>query len=238
MRHARLAALILGFTNAAWAQHDTSVDVTATLATAYVWRGLALTDGPVIQPGVTVGYAGASFNLWANGDLDDVNGTEGRINEIDYTLDYAFTAGRATYSLGLIRYTFPNTAFDETLELYAGAGFAVAGSPSIKLFRDVEAVDGLYGSVGVSHGVPLSADHSLDIGVTLAFASAEYATAYYAGAGAGLTDLCVSAGYSLPLPGDSRLTFAVTYASLLGDAADAVGADPYTVLAVAYAAGF
>ena len=106
---------------------STALDL--SYVTKYVWRGIPVTSESVFQPSFTVAHSsGTSANVWANMDVTDVNGLSGEVNEIDYTLDYSWEDGFASLSAGFIRYTFPNTPFTATSEVYAGAGFDVAFS--------------------------------------------------------------------------------------------------------------
>lgn len=87
----------------------------------YVWRGINTVDGDVLQPSGTLRYGGLSFNVWANMDLDNVNGQSGDFTEIDLTLDYTWSMDFVDLSVGRIYYTFPHSGqAPSTIEIYAG----------------------------------------------------------------------------------------------------------------------
>lgn len=54
----------------------------------YVWRGLALSDGPVLQPSAWVSLAGFTLTPLANFAFREGDAPAG-FNEVDFTLDYS-----------------------------------------------------------------------------------------------------------------------------------------------------
>ncbi len=54
----------------------------------YVWRGLALSDGPVLQPSAWVSLAGFTLTPFANFAFREDDAPAG-LNELDFTLDYS-----------------------------------------------------------------------------------------------------------------------------------------------------
>ena len=77
--------------------------VSAAFLSQYVWRGYELSkDSLVIQPSITVGYAGFEANLWGNLDTDDkyTGAEKTKWNETDLTLFYTYDLGPAKLSGG------------------------------------------------------------------------------------------------------------------------------------------
>jgi hypothetical protein len=210
----------------------------------YVWRGLPLTDDPALQPAFTVGCTGASLNVWANVDLTDVNDNQSEANELDLTLDYTFAVDVVECSVGAIFYTFPNTDFESTTEVYLGASFDVPASPSVRLYRDVGESDGLYATVGAGCGVPLPGDLTLDLALTLGFGDAENDDFYYRTDAAAVTDLLLTVGTTFELAdGALSITPSLAFATLLDgdivDAADAADVETsHFVVGIAVSYGF
>jgi uncharacterized protein (TIGR02001 family) len=149
----------------------------------YVWRGILLTDGPVFQPAATLGYKGASINIWGNLDLDNVNDNAGEFNEIDLTLDYTHAIKEFSLSGGLIYYDFPNTEFRSTLELYVAAGVDILLQPSISVYFDVDQAQGIYGTLDLSHSFDLadsdSVSCSVDLATSVGLGSSQYVDFYF-----------------------------------------------------------
>ncbi|MDI6739216.1 MAG: hypothetical protein QME74_02510 [Candidatus Edwardsbacteria bacterium] len=58
----------------------------------YLWRGIALSPGRVIQPTAWLGKGNATVTLWANCDIGSAAANPG-MNEIDVTVDYQMLPG-------------------------------------------------------------------------------------------------------------------------------------------------
>ena len=229
----------VAFPAGARAEAELSWSLDASLNTMYVWRGAVLTDGAVLQPGVNFGASGLSLSIWANMDLDDVNGNSGEMNEVDYTVGYDFDAGQdgmVGVSLGVLRYEYPNTAFPGTTEVFAGASFDVPGSPSVTLYKDVDEVKGFYVSLGGSYAF---GETEIEAGFALGIGDDKHNAATY-GADGGVSDFALTVTYSVPgLPEGQSLGVSLAYAALVGDVADAVGTDTSNaILGVAYSLEF
>lgn len=189
----------------------------------YLWRGLLLTDGPVLQPSATVAWYRFSFNIWGNLDLDDANNMSGEFNEVDYTIDYSTEVfGPLDGSVGFIVYDFPNTPFATTTEFYVGLGLDVPLSPSLTAYFDIDEVDGIYLNGSIGHSVELpevieSVSASLDLGLNVGWGNDKHNTAYYGSNTSGFTDMGISA--SLPITIGEHVTVApsLTYTTILND---------------------
>ena len=186
------------------------------LLNKYVWRGILLTDGPVLQPAVTFSTGHIKFNTWANVDLDQANGQASDINELDYTLDYTFSFSSHSLCLGSITYTFPNTKFDATTEVFLQFATEAALSPTLTVYRDLDEADGTYLSFGAGYEFPLKAwNTDLEISAAFGWGSANHNRFYYGVAGGAVTDLSLTASLPLSFSNSFSLTPAVGYAGLL-----------------------
>lgn len=181
-----------------------SVSADFTVASKYVWRGLVLTDDPVLQPSLTLDYKSLNLNVWGNTDLTDANGTPGEINELDYTLSYAFAVKNVNLTLGVIQYTFPHTGYEPTTEIYGTAGLDMLLSPTVNIYYDVDEVGGVYGTVGISHSFPLGEVYkgispSLDLSGSVGYGSSNYNEGYFGVDSSGFVDLLLTAGLAIPI---------------------------------------
>ena len=208
------AGLVVGgiFASAVPAAAQTTVGADASLFSSYVWRGLSLTNKPVLQPDLYVtfpaGKASVTVGGWANIDLgqyDDVNddisesGGLSSFNfaEFDPWAEVSFPVGeKTTLTGGITAYIYPNDvdvapngglgSDANTVELYAKAAFDVLLSPKLSMWYDVDKINGAYFEAAVSHTIPASEK----VGIVL-------------GAIAGL-----SAGQGVPDSGDDSFNFA------------------------------
>jgi hypothetical protein len=146
----------------------------------YVWRGINTVDGGVFQPSATVAYGGLSFNVWANMDLDDVNGQSGDFTEYDLTMDYSWTWKPVDLSVGTIHYTFPHSDAPSTTELYAGLSLDLPLSPGLTVYHDVDEADGAYIALSAGHALEDIWKPAEDVSVSVALdASVAYGTSSY-----------------------------------------------------------
>lgn len=186
-----LATLATGLPGALPAQVTLGAD--AGVFSAYVWRGLSLTNRPVLQPDgwLSVPVAGGSFLLsgWANVDLgryDDASdelsegGGTGSLNvtEVDLTAEYGHgLGGGVTGAVGAILYLFPNDAgFTDDLNTTEIYGRLQASklplAPKVTVWYDVNKVKGAYIEANLSQGLPIKA-LPVTIGATAAFSAGQ-----------------------------------------------------------------
>ncbi len=104
------------------------VDVTVDVASAYVFRGDTLNDGPVIQPGLEVALPyGLTLGVWGNFDLDDYDGAleDNQFSEIDIYLEYALPINidGLDVSIGYTEYTYPGAEGKADREFGLGFGY-------------------------------------------------------------------------------------------------------------------
>ena len=134
-------AALLGVVTPAAAQTSFGWDV--ALYSKYVWRGLSLTNKPVIQPdlwvAVPVGGAAITVGGWANiepvkydgaNDISEGGGAAGPdLTEFDWWADISKTVGLATITVGATGYIYPNdfglTKGANTIEIYGKLGIDV-----------------------------------------------------------------------------------------------------------------
>lgn len=217
---------------AADADKDWTAELTFDYYSKYIWRGINLTDDPVLQPSLTLGWKGFSVNLWGNLELTDVNDENDRFTEYDYTIDYSGSWGKVNYSVGLIRYHFPHTDVAGTTELYAGLGLDVPLSPTLTVFKDVDEIHGTYTQFAVSHTFENVLQFSetltanLDLGASVSYSDHDFNRGYTGTNGSGLHDLTLSAGLPFAIGEHWTVTPSVNWSQLLDhEIRDAVSDD-------------
>ena len=179
-------ALALALVTARPLSAQVSVGVDLGAYSAYVWRGLTFTSGPVLQPdlwlSVPIGgnasfTAGGWFNVEIGkydnpqDDLSESGGTSSlNVAEFDWWGEFGTSVGNATITLGATGYRFPNdagfTKVFNTIEVYAKVGLGTVLSPNFQAYYDVDNVKGLYLQGSVSHGLALSPSFTLTLGAT------------------------------------------------------------------------
>jgi hypothetical protein len=224
---------------AAEAEASLSVDALS----AYVWRGQVLNDEAVLQPSLTVAKGGFSINWWGSLNLtDNVTEDAGEFSEHDIGVTYASTCPftGADVSLGVVRYDFPNAAVAEatgvdalvksTEEAQLTVGFGdCPAEPKLLVAYDFGEAEGFYGKLSISHSFEANKQASVDLGASVAYATADYNAYYFGVDDDALNDATVSLAVPIALTDALSVSPTVTYAKLLDsdiqDGAEAIYGD-------------
>lgn len=198
---------------------------------SYLWRGMTLQDAAVLQPEVSASFGGLGLSVWGNLDADDADGASG-FNEYDVTLSYGVGLPVASLDFGFIYYALPDASEQNTAEAYASASAGVLLSPTLTVYRDVDAVDGWYWEAGVSHGLPLSPAANVELAARLGAGSDHYLQCYFPAAvskaleegttASSLTDLAFTLGVPWNPAPMATVTPSVTWSTLMDDASASV----------------
>ncbi|MCF7854819.1 MAG: MipA/OmpV family protein [Candidatus Pacebacteria bacterium] len=231
IKRTALAAMVLVSAAVVAEERPVTIELGVDAVSNYVWRGQLLTDDPVLQPSVTVGYKGFSLNAWGSIDMTDVNevGDEDyRLQEVDYTLSYAFSSVEGLdLEGGVIHYDFPGTGFDATRELYGSAALSsMFLAPTLTVYYDFDEVDGVYANLGIGHAFEFrdSLEVSLDAG--LGWSDADYNGAYFGVDESAFQELAITASLDYSVTDRFGVSVFVGYSELLdGDIEDVVS-DP------------
>jgi uncharacterized protein (TIGR02001 family) len=86
-----------------------SVDVGATLASRYVWRGLDFGNAAAVQPSLSYSQGGFTIGAWGSFEMSP---TGGAVNENDLYASYAFDTDVGTFSVSVTDYYFSNPGND------------------------------------------------------------------------------------------------------------------------------
>jgi hypothetical protein len=142
----------------------------------YVWRGLALNDGPVLQPSAWVSLAGFTVTPWANFAFREDDAPAG-FNELDVTLDYSRDISDLTVTPSFSAYLYPNQAdAPPTGELALALSYAV-GPVRICTDHSVDliATPGAYfGDAGLSFDSDLVPDLTVEASAYAGWGSARF----------------------------------------------------------------
>jgi len=205
----------------AGAAHAVDLSASVDFASAYVFRGVTLNNGPVIQPGAEISgfpidekYGSLAVGIWANYDLNDEDGDGSDFSEVDYYLSYSLPIDALDVSVSYTEYN------------YSGGGTA---DKEIGLsFGKELGTNGFYSSVSFNYGVGgaiegdlyiLGAlDYETDLSEKLS-ASAGVTVGYLVSdSGAdGFNDAAASVGLGYALSDTWSLSGGLTYIAQLDD---------------------
>ncbi len=182
LRATALGILLAAPTRVVHAQ--TEIGAQVDLFSSYVWRGVSLTNKPVLQPDLWASFPAGNASItvggWANIDIgkydgdDDISESGGlsafNFAEFNPYAEVSFGTGKATLTGGIIGYIYPNDTDNglnsdfNTWEVYGKVGFDVPFAPEISLYYDIDKVNGAYLEAAGSHSLPLGENHTLDLG--------------------------------------------------------------------------
>ena len=145
----------------------------------YVWRGLGFSQGAVMQPSLWVTARGATFSVWANRELESVDGPQ--LNEIDYCLSWEGKWHKAILEPCLQVYTYPDqqdspaTAMADLKISWPLGRLSVF---TIQSFDVHEYSGAYYGDVGLCYEKELSSRTRMESSISLGWASAKFNETY------------------------------------------------------------
>jgi hypothetical protein len=224
------AYVMAAFTITTFAEDQVEFTLSTDLYDKYIWRGQNINDDAVLQPAFGATYKGLTASVWGNLDLTDDSQTApdnaGEFSEFDYTLDYSFDLPEIdwlSFSVGAIYYRFPNTPYSPTTELYSGVSLSsVPLAPSIKLYRDVDEIDGSYVQLGLGHTFEKVVEWNekcycgLQLGASLGWGDAAYNDGYFGVDKDRLNDMTLSGGLCVQIY-DWMIKPSLNYATILDD---------------------
>jgi hypothetical protein len=204
------------------ANAQTTFGVDLDLFSSYVWRGLSLTNKPVLEPGVWVSFPAGNASIiaggWANidlgryddpSDISESGGTSAfNLAEFKPYAEVSFPVGQATLTGGVVGYIYPNddpgfTSDFNTWEIYGKAGLDAPLSPELSIYYDIDKIKGAYIEANISHSLAASEKVSIDLGAIAGFSAGQDADLddlgtpdadFFNFAENGLTHLDLSAG--------------------------------------------
>lgn len=219
---ATAAMILFSGTLAAAEETKPTAALDVSILSQYMWRGIDLSKhGVVIQPSMTMGYNGASLNLWGNFDTNNAAYDGAKYNETDVTLSYAMTFDLLTVSANYAYYALD--AVEDGQEVYVTASLNTLLSPTLTIYRDIAHTPSFFVLAGISHSLPIYDKTTLTLGATASY--------YYSDDSAltevGSTDKyrnfhngVVSATFNIPVNNYVTVKPTVSYSFPLSSAAD------------------
>jgi hypothetical protein len=107
----------------------------------YVFRGLPITEGPVLQPFLFTGYKRLTLDVFANMNLDAEDSNPGRVDEIDLDLYWTQPIGTLSATPGVSYYNYPlDEVSPQTAELFLLLSHPV-GPLQLELLNTVDVLE-------------------------------------------------------------------------------------------------
>ena len=209
-----MAALAVG------ASHAADVSAGVDFASAYVFRGVTLNDGLVMQPCAEISgfpidekYGSVAAGIWANYDINDI-GSGSEFSEVDYYISYSLPVEVVDIGLIYTSYTYPGAAggdSDREITLSFGKELGTNG-----VFTALSFNYGVGGAIEGDLYVLGALDYETDLSEKLS-ASAGVTVGYLISDGGvnGFNDATASAGLSYALNDTWSLSGGLVYIAQL-----------------------
>lgn len=162
--------LTLGAALSAHAETENSAGASVSVMSQYVWRGIAFSNGLVLQPSVDFNMGNLNVNMWSNIDMDPM-GTEqsSYYNETDLTIGYALPVEALDMAVGYIYYSLGDPELD-THEVYLTVGKELGPvTPYLNIYYDVDEGSGIYAMLGADYGMDINEKTALSIGAYVSY---------------------------------------------------------------------
>lgn len=148
------------------------------LATAYLFRGVTVTDALVAQPALKAEVLpGLTLGAWGNMDLESDHGRyrEREFSEIDLSASWSLPIEGPSLALGYIEYIYPHADVSPDRELFVSIGFNTLLQPAVTAYWGVDGVvrGELYAEASVAHAFDLFEGLALDISAIVAARSSD-----------------------------------------------------------------
>jgi len=207
--------LVAAAAGAAPAAAQATIGADVGLLSAYVWRGLAFSNPPVIQPDLWINVSGLTVGGWLSiepgtydgtNDISEGGGVGSGVREFDGWVEYGRTTANVTWKAGWIIYVFDMndagfTKQFDTHELYGQV--SVGGlpiTPTVYASYDLDKVKGAYIQPSLTYGVKASPLVTINLGALAGISAGQGVSATDASAnflGNGLTHVDLSASTSI-----------------------------------------
>jgi hypothetical protein len=148
------------------------------VSSRYVWRGLAFSEYPVLQPSARLSAYGATLGLSSSAYLGAEPGVEDTVSELDVTGNYTFTFGATSLTPSIGAFFYPHAPWTSEL------GATLSQDLSVLLLQTRQALDiadnagGWYGDVAAGRSQPLGASVLLNATTSLGWGSGSFGRYY------------------------------------------------------------
>ena len=202
-----LATFLFVFCGQAFAQATIGAD--AAYKSKYIFRGLPWNTEAVFWPDVWFTAQGVTVTIFGSMNLTDIYLDQNKISELDYYFDYTRAFGKVNASIGWAQYTYPNTVYPNTGELYIKAGSDLKIlTASVIAYFDLQLAKGIYISPKVSRAftIPTLPGLTSTLGLSVGYGDKKHCT-YWHGFGTvnldgGMTDFTGTLNLAYALPGE------------------------------------
>ena len=210
-----------------------SVSGTAGVYSHYVWRGMVISNEPIVIPRFSASYNGLTLDGCAVVVMTDDIVDPYRIIKATWTAEYTIPVEllpMTDLSVGYLYHTYPTMGMNDTQEVFVKAAVDTILSPSAKVYWDVDEGGGLYCLAAIGHkveiGEVLGQELALGLSASVGFGDENYNEFKFgAGTGSGFVDLLLGAAIPMDIGNGFTLTPSGKYMTVLDSDVRAARAD-------------
>ena len=166
-------------------EEDTSVagfswGAESDFSSKYLWRGISINEGLVIQPNLFASFGNLSAGIWGNLVAFDRNGNQKR-NEFDLIVTYSYSIGKLQVENTVMAYFYPGLKDDPpTCELYAGIGYPLGNFTLVSSVAAdfVSYAGSLYFEHGLDYNLEITNNLFLDASLHFTWGNRKYFDSY------------------------------------------------------------
>jgi hypothetical protein len=148
------------------------------VASRYVWRGLAFSEHPVVQPSARLSKYAATLGIASSAYLGAEPGVQDTVSELDFTGRYDLTLGAASISPTLGVYLYPHAPSTAELGGTIGYDLSLITLVTHQALDIADNVGGYYADVGAANSQRLGAHMQLDTAASFGWCSGSFGRYY------------------------------------------------------------
>jgi hypothetical protein len=148
------------------------------VSSRYVWRGLAFSQYPVLQPSARISNYGATLGLASSAYLGTEPGVEDTVSELDVTGNYTFAFGSTSLTPSIGAYFYPHAPWTSELGATLSQDLSVVVLMTRQALDIADNAGGWYGDVAAARSQPLGSILRLDASTSLGWGSGKFGRYY------------------------------------------------------------
>jgi len=192
-----LAAAFLAAATQAFAAEDLYLGAALDWNSRYIWRGMTVDEGAVLQPSFWTSLLGTNLLVWANYPLQDSAGQKG-FDEINVYFQGTSPRRALVVVTGLNVYTYPHAEDDGSWTAEVAMTFYAPVGPAWLYWENnvdvISSPGAYYAEFGIQAGRGVADSLSLEASLALSYASSDFNEACLGISKSALTYLTAHAG--------------------------------------------
>lgn len=194
-----------------------SIGFENTMSSKYVWNGMSINEGFVVQPELWFSIGQFTFDVWSSYTMREKNDDIKR-HEVDLGLYYESNFGDLTLTSGFLYYLYPDQDDSpSTGELVLNVSYPITENLNLETELSADVIEHrgiLYGYHGLSYSADLSENFSFESSLGMGWANKKFNTDYVGYEKQAINYLLIGAGVKTDLLSPIALKPFIEYYSI------------------------